>query len=170
MSARAARSSRLHGFTLIELMVALGIAAALLSTVPFAAARAHEAMAYRSTVRHIVADLQRTRLDAMRSGQSSVFGIDLDNKRFGVVPDLDRTIPSPLRVGLVVAERELTGGSNGGSAGGVAGIRFHPDGGASGGAITLTRPGGGGVRITVDWLLGRVHQTPLTVLTQAAAS
>ncbi len=149
------------GFTLVEMLVALGIAAVLLATVPFAAARAHETMAYQNTVRHLMADLQRARLEAMRSGQSVVFGIDLAQRRFGIAPKLDRSIPSELRIGMILAERELASES--------AGIRFHPDGGASGGAIVVTRPSGGGVRITVDWLLGRPHQTPLDHPTEETA-
>jgi len=37
-------------------------------------------------------------------------------------------------------------------------IRFYPDGSATGGSIQLLRPGGAGVRLRVDWLLGTIRQ------------
>lgn len=145
--------ARAHGFTLVELMVALGIAAVLLATVPFAAARAHDAITYQSTVRHIVAGLRVARLEAMRSGQPTVFAVDLEARRFGVLPELRHSTPAHLVIGLELADREWDGS--------IAGIRFYPDGGASGGSITLVRTSGGGTRITVDWLLGRIDHQPL---------
>jgi hypothetical protein len=41
---------------------------------------------------------------------------------------------------------------------GLAAIRFYPAGGSSGGEISVTRPTGAGVNLTVDWLLGDVAQ------------
>lgn len=46
----------------------------------------------------------------------------------------------------------------------IAGIRFYPDGSSSGGSISVSREtsgGADGVRLRVDWLLGRVTQEPL---------
>jgi len=38
-------------------------------------------------------------------------------------------------------------------------VRFYPEGGSSGGDIDIARPDGSGVKISVDWLVGRVtHQ------------
>jgi general secretion pathway protein H len=37
-------------------------------------------------------------------------------------------------------------------------IRFYPEGGSSGGGVDIERPGTDGVRISVDWLVGRVIQ------------
>ena len=42
-------------------------------------------------------------------------------------------------------------------------IRFYPEGGSSGGGIDMERPGGTGVRISVDWLVGRVSQEAYVV-------
>ena len=44
---------------------------------------------------------------------------------------------------------------------GLAAIRFYPAGGSSGGEITVVRPSGGGVHLTIDWLLGDVTQATL---------
>ncbi len=37
-------------------------------------------------------------------------------------------------------------------------IRFYPEGGSSGGDIDIAQPNGTGVKISVDWLAGRVTQ------------
>ncbi|GIR70771.1 MAG: hypothetical protein CM15mP74_20220 [Halieaceae bacterium] len=41
---------------------------------------------------------------------------------------------------------------------GLAAIRFYPAGGSSGGEISVARPSGAGVHLTIDWLLGDVTQ------------
>ena len=42
-------------------------------------------------------------------------------------------------------------------------IRFYPEGGSSGGGIDMERADGTGVRISVDWLVGRVSQETYVV-------
>ncbi|WP_068635745.1 GspH/FimT family pseudopilin [Thauera butanivorans] len=141
------------GFTLLELMVALGIAVILLATAPFAVVRAYETMEYRSTVKEVLAGLKSARLDAMRKGRSVAFMVDMEQRRFGVESRLDHAFPEQLDVRLVLADIEIQGSSGG--------IRFYPDGSSTGGAVELIRPSGSGVRVDVDWLLGRLSQTVL---------
>lgn len=142
------------GFTLIELVVAITIAVTLLATVPVALGRAYDTMAYRAAVRNILAGLKSARQEAARRGYPVSFTMDLDSRSFGVDGRPRSDLPESLEVRAVVAEVEI-------QPGGSAGIRFYPDGGATGGSIELHRPSGGGVRLRVDWLLGRVSQEPL---------
>jgi len=144
---------RERGFTLLELMVALGIAVILLATTPFAVMRAYETMEYRATVKEVIAGLKSARLDAMRKGRSVAFMVDVEQHRFGVESRLDHAFPEKLDVRLVLADIEITGARGG--------IRFYPDGSSTGGSVDLIRSGGGGVRVDVDWLLGRLTQTVL---------
>ena len=48
--------------------------------------------------------------------------------------------------------------------GGIGVIRFYPEGGSSGGDVAIETPGGRGVTISVDWLMGgisqRAHEQP----------
>ncbi|MGL1832272.1 pilus assembly FimT family protein [Rhodocyclaceae bacterium SMB388] len=145
-----ARHRRRHGFTLVEMVVALGIAALMLATVPTAVTRAFDTMAYRSTVRHLLTDLKRARLHALHSGQATVFAYEPQSRRFGVGEQLKREVPPKLAIAMIVADTEVVATR--------AGIRFYADGGASGGSIDVIRPSGDGVRISVDWLLGRARQ------------
>lgn len=152
-SARVVRR-RAPGFTLIELIVALSIAVLALGAAPMALGRMYDTMQYRSTVRDMLSELKATRLQAVRSGKPSVFTVDLDSRRFGAGSDPVHRIPTKLKVRAIVADAEV-------DAQGRAGIRFYPDGSATGGSIVLERAGGGGVRLRVDWLLGRVSQEVL---------
>lgn len=154
-----ARHRRRHGFTLVELVVALGIATLMLATVPAAVTRAFDTMEYRSTVRHMLTELKRARLHAMHSGQATVFAYEPQSRRFGVGERLSREVPTKLAIAMIVADTEVVATR--------AGIRFYADGGASGGSIDLIRPSGDGVRISVDWLLGRARQQAIDASEQS---
>ncbi len=141
------------GFTLLELLVAIAVAALVLATAPPLLSRGFEAMEYRSTVRELVAELKGARRRAMETGRSVAFTVDTEARRFGVDGRLAGDIPAELIVQLTVADAEVVDPSRGS-------IRFYPDGSATGGSIQLLRPAGGGVRLRVDWLLGRISQEP----------
>ncbi|MFZ5655064.1 MAG: pilus assembly FimT family protein [Pseudomonadota bacterium] len=147
------RAGRGAGFTLLELLVAIAVAALLLTAVPAMLSRGLATMEYRSEVRELVAGLKGARRAAMDRGESVAFWVDTAARRFGTGTELDGEIPADLQVELTVAETEVESPERGA-------IRFYPDGSATGGSIQLLRPGGGGVRLRVDWLLGRISQEP----------
>ena len=141
------------GFTLVELVVALAIAAIALAIVPASMVKLHESVQYSSAVRELLSGLKAARTDAARLGVAVPFTLDTAENRFSVGSGRSVDLPSGLRLGMVVAERELD--DERGS------IRFYPDGSSTGGSIVLRRSSGDGVRLRVDWLLGRVTQEPL---------
>lgn len=142
------------GFTLIEILVVLSIALLVIGVLPFAAGRLHEAAEYRSTVRTMLSEMTRARQRAAVEGRSVAFSVDLDARRFGTDGAINISIPADLAVRATIAGQELGADS-------VASIRFFPDGGATGGAIDIIRPAGGGVRLSADWLFGRISQDAL---------
>lgn len=139
------------GFTLVELLVALSIAVLTLGVAPFAVSRAYDTMQYRGTVKEFIAGIKLARLEAMRSGRSVVFQVDLEQRAFGVADRFDHDLPDGLEVHLIVADVEISGEAGG--------VRFYPDGSSTGGSFEVMRASGGGVRLEVDWLLGRLSQT-----------
>lgn len=147
------RKLRGRGLTLVELVVVMAVATLLVAIVPLAHGKASEALAYRATLRHLLAELRFTRDSAMQRGEAVAFVFDAGRRQFGMVGRPARSLPEGITARLTVAgnEREADRGA----------IRFAPDGGASGGSILLLRADGSGVRIEVDWLLGRVRQVPL---------
>ncbi|WP_228151590.1 GspH/FimT family pseudopilin [Pseudazoarcus pumilus] len=143
-----------RGFTLIELVVALTVAAIALAVVPVSMMRLYDGMQYRSAVRDVLAGLKTARVEAGRRGEPVPFTLDTEARRYWIGGVAAGDLPSSLQLGLVVADRELAGSRGS--------IRFYPDGGATGGSVVLRRESGDGVRLRVDWLLGRVTQEPLS--------
>ena len=139
---RAVRGTvvRSAGFTLVELMVALAVAALMAGlAVPMAAAR----------------------YQAVNTGEARDLLVAPDMRRYGVQiagtaleADVATLVPEALSLEVEVA-RQLV------EERGVGVIRFYPDGSSTGGSVTIMRENGDGQRIRVDWLLGRVtHESP----------
>lgn len=143
-----------RGFTLLELIVAIALAALVIAAAPGALSRAYDAMEYRSTLRQLLAGLKSARQLAMESGRPVAFVVDLRERRFGIGEALKHTLPAGLEIRLQVADREIDAQQRGA-------IRFYADGSATGGSIELLRASGDGLRLRVDWLLGRVSQEEL---------
>jgi general secretion pathway protein H len=154
---RAAHRAAARGFTLVELMVALAIAALAIAVVPPSLQKLREGMAYRDTVRSVVTGLRAARERALVEGRETRFYVDLAGRRYGPDPQALRALPESLQMHVIVAGIEMSEASGQR----LAAIRFLPQGGATGGSVDVLRPGVGGVRITVDWLSAAVSQTPL---------
>ena len=143
-----------HGFTLIELLVVLAIGALLVGLVPTAYTKARESSEYRAFLRTLVADMRFGRQSAMTQGAPFSLSIDLTNRKVILPGGSSRVIPESLQVTTTVGAELL-------SQNGIAAISFLPDGGSTGGTVDVLRSGGGGTRLLVDWLSGRVTQEPL---------
>lgn len=139
------------GFTLLELLVVIAVAALLVSVVPASISKLHEASQYRDTVRSILVDLRQAHVQAMMRGKSVTFSVDLQNRVYGIVGITQRKIPDSLELRTTTADdlSLKTAKSD---------IVFFPEGGSTGGSLLLLRQSGAGVRIKVDWLLGQVAQ------------
>jgi general secretion pathway protein H len=145
--------TQVRGVTLVELVVAITIAALLLAVVPASLSAAHETFAYRAFVRELVAGLRLVRSQAMQSGREVRFVIDVEGRRWGGDQRM-RDVPARVDMDAVVAQSEV-------GARGIGAIRFYPDGSSTGGTIVVVRQSRvAGVRLRVDWMLGRVSQEP----------
>lgn len=144
---------RSPGFTLVELVVALSIVALALAVVPVSVVTLHEGMQYRAALRELLAGLKTARGEALEAGVPVAFTVDTGAHWFAVGAHAPTALPTNLQLGLVVAEQEVRDRRGA--------IRFYPDGGSTGGSIVVRRASGNGVRLRVDWLLGRVSQEPL---------
>ncbi len=142
------------GFSLLELIVALAIAAILVGLAAPMAARLNDTMKYRSAVGDLVSGLAAARFSAIQQGQPVDMELEPEARRFRVGRHNWKALPGSLTLSMVAA-RELSEDSRLGV------IRFYPDGSASGGSIEVIRASGGGVMLEVDWLLGDVKQQPL---------
>lgn len=149
------RRGQLRGFTLIELLVVLAIGALLVGLVPTAYTKARESSEYRAFLRTLVADARLGRQTAITQGLPYALSVDLAHRKVVLPGGSSRAIPESLQLTMTVGAELLSQNS-------VAAILFFPDGGSTGGSIDVRRAGGGGTRVMVDWLSGRVSQEPLT--------
>ncbi len=131
------------GFTLVELLVVMGIVGLILAAVLAAKPRT-AAVRVAVAARAVAATLQLARAQAMASNAETVVRIDPERNQIGLARSM-HVLPRGMTVAMTVAETERVGDSGG--------MRFYPDGQSSGGEIVLTLEGRVS-RIAVDWLTG----------------
>ena len=137
------------GFTMVELIAAITIGAMMLALAVPASMKMYESMQYRGAVKDAVTLLSSARYKAIDTGRAQDVRITPDVRELQLNETIE-TLPTNLTV-AVSSAREL-------NRQGVGVIRFYPEGGSSGGGIDIERENGSGVRISVDWLVGRVFQ------------
>jgi len=135
-----------RGFTLVELIVVLGIAALVLALVGTSISRSISGAEMRVAARKMTAALRYTRTRAILDKQEQVFLVDTEKRSYLAPKKKEVELPEGMNVALTTARSELTSES-------VGGIRFYPDGGSTGGFVELETKGRV-YRINVAWLTG----------------
>jgi general secretion pathway protein H len=142
-----------RGFTLVELLVVLAIAALLFGLVPMAYSKMRESSQYRTVLRTTAADLRHARQMAVSSGQPVAYKILLQQRKLGIEGRPPQGLPESIQVRATVAQQAMQSGA--------ASIVFMPSGGSTGGSIEVIRSNGEGSRLRVDWFSGQVTQERL---------
>jgi general secretion pathway protein H len=135
-----------RGFTLVELLVVLVIAALALSLVGTSISRSISGAEMRTVARKVAASLRYTRTQAILSKSEQVFLVDTEKRSFKAADRDTEELPEGMNVELNTARSELTSESAGG-------IRFYPDGGSTGGNVRL-EANGRVYQVSVTWLTG----------------
>ena len=145
---RPTRAS-LTGFTLLEtlLVLALMAAAALLAAMAFTGGL--EGIRLRAESKEIAAQLRYTRARAIATGQPQRFRIDPRGHRWEAAGDHRGRIHPGLSV-------SFTGARQAQARAGEGAILFFPDGGATGGRVTLAAERAAW-SVDVAWLTGEVR-------------
>ncbi len=146
---------RTGGFTLLELVVALAIAAVLFAVLLPTGSRQRQHAELANAARGIAAALKSTRTQAIMAGKPEAFTIDVQRALYRAA---GKAAVQPLPQGTQVALYTARGEERGDTAGL---IRFFPDGSSSGGGVTLGR-NGERVDVLVEWMTGSVsvHEQP----------
>ena len=147
MNSRYRRAGRrAAGFTLVELLVVLVIAALALSLVGTSISRNISGAEMRTAARKVAASLRYTRTQAILSKSEQVFLVDTEKRTFKAADRETEELPEGMNVELNTARSELTSESAGD-------IRFYPDGGSTGGNVRL-EANGRVYQVSVTWLTG----------------
>ncbi len=141
------------GFTLVEMLVVLAILAVTAAASGLMLSGGRAGRAVEATAGRLAADLARTRIDAIRSGEPRALVFDgAANgwRREGAPPVV---LEPGVRLDLSTArEARATAGP-----GGTATVAFLPDGRSTGGRIDI-RSGTVRRSLVVEWLTGTVRE------------
>ena len=135
------------GFTLLELLVAISIAALVLGVSAPAMQRLYKSMQYHGAVNDVVTVLSSARFEAIRKGGHQDVLINPETREIKLAEKV-QALPDSLRL-EVLGAREL-------NRDGAGVIRFYANGSSSGGFVNMQHDNGKSVQVQVDWLLGRV--------------
>jgi general secretion pathway protein H len=139
---------RQGGFTLLELLVVLVIAAiayALILGVPMRGASSAD---LKSAARTLASGLRQAQMTAMATRRDALLTLDVEERAYQVQGDETRRLPEGIDLKLFTAQAETLSERRGA-------IRFYPDGSSTGGRITVSS-GERKFLVDVDWLTGRV--------------
>jgi len=136
------------GFTLIELLVVIAIMGVTLALIGSTMRPVSPATHARAAAQEISGALRAARSLALMSNRSVVFTLELSPPGYQWGAESRRALPADVSLGLLTG-RDLVNSKDEGS------IRFDPDGGSSGGRVSIN--GAGQLWwVGVDWLSGRV--------------
>jgi general secretion pathway protein H len=140
---------RERGFTLLEMMVVLVIAAAAYAVLLSAPLGKASAADLKAAARTLASGLRQAQSTAMATRKDAVLTIDVESREYVTTLDTTpRRLPENLELKLYAAQSEVSSERRGS-------IRFYPDGSSTGGRITVAA-GERKYLVDVDWLTGRV--------------
>lgn len=142
------RARAAGGFTLLELLLVLVIAAAGYAMVVKLSAGGVSGAELKSAARSVAAGLRDARGTAIARQESTALTLDVERRSMEVDGARSRALPRRLELKLYTAQSEIVDDKRGA-------IRFYPDGSSTGGRVTLAS-GDRKLLVDVDWLTGRV--------------
>jgi len=145
-----AHGRREHGFTLIELIVALLLLGLIYALAAPTLDAGPTSIEVKAAARQLAAGLRKARGTAIAEHRDAVLTLGVEAREFSVSGD-PRTYRLSDRIGLAMftAQAEAVPGKTGG-------IRFFADGSSTGGRITVSG-GSTTLAVDVDWVTGRVQ-------------
>lgn len=142
------KPSRAAGFSLLEVLLVVGLIAIASTLAAMALTGGLEGMRLRSAAKEIASQLRYTRAQALATGQPQRFVIDPAGRTWQAPNDRSGDIPESLAV-------EFTGAREAQARAGEGGILFFTDGASTGGRVQL-QARQAAWRVDVAWLTGEV--------------
>ncbi|MCX8097690.1 MAG: GspH/FimT family protein [Casimicrobiaceae bacterium] len=151
------RIRRARGFTLVELLVVLVLVALIVALAPPLWGSARATSEHRSAARAVAHMLRLARSEAVARRVDVPVEFDLAAREVRLASGSAAAeggrlraikLPERLVIELTTTQAETQSSERGS-------IRFYPDGGSTGGRVTL-RSGARAYRVDIDWFSGRV--------------
>ncbi len=137
------------GFTLIELLVVLVIMAMAYTLASPMISSGVSGTELKASARQLAAGLRKARSEAVARRRETVMTVEVEGRQFQLSGDPRvYRLPQSVAVQLFTAQSELVTGTTGA-------IRFFPDGGSTGGRITVTS-NQRKYDVDINWLTGQV--------------
>jgi general secretion pathway protein H len=154
----SAPARRARGFTLLELLVVLALAAIAISVVGMGGQAYMDRSRYSQTVRDVATQLNRARALSVQEGRPVAVTYQPEVRRLMVDGKFPLEVPESVVIQWEAIGRSPQQRPPDGAAAGQPVFVFNSDGGARGGRLAVMR-GSQGVNFRVNWLLGTVEQT-----------
>ena len=142
------------GFTMVELLVAIVIVGLVMAVSVPSSIRFYESIQYRQSVRDVLSLLGTARQRAVDRGRLQDVAFDPQTRKISLGKKVQQ-LPENFALSVTTASEVNRQG--------VGVIRFYPEGGSSGGDVTIESQRGRGVKLSVDWLMGSVSQVSYDV-------
>lgn len=137
-----------RGYTLVELLVVVGLIAAALAVGAAAMRSGMPGAQLRGAARELAAQLRYTRAQAIATGQSQLFTLDARTREWQAPNRRHGRLPREVDIVATGARIEQENPDQ-------VAVRFFPEGAATGGRILLER-GDAAWQVDVEWLTGQV--------------
>ena len=143
-----------NGFTLIEIMVVLGIIALMLAVVPPLLGNSIDHSRMKSATRQLAAGLKLARINAINSREETTLVLDTKHSTYKL-GDTEKILGLPKDASLLLttAQSEQLDEDTGA-------IRFFADGSSTGGQVKLSLKDRYQYIVNVNWLTGKVTISP----------
>lgn len=138
-----------RGFTLLELVIVLVVIAGMAALLATNLIGRMASVKANGAAREVAAALRYTRAYALRTRQAQTLAVDLEARTITAPQRKPIEVPEPLEIRLLTASSEVSTRKTGT-------IRFFPDGGSTGGKITLGHSGRTW-EVAVSWLTGEIQ-------------
>lgn len=140
---------RARGFTLIELVMVLMLAALAITVAAVAVSRSLGSAKVRAAGQDLVAALRYTRAQAIVTRKQQALELDVEKRSYNAPRRGEVQLPTDMELRLFTAAEERTGDTSGR-------VRFYPDGSSTGGRIKLVHRGRAW-DVEIAWLTGEVR-------------
>ncbi len=141
---------RTRGFTLLEILVVLGLMGVLAAIVVPRVVAGNDYYTMATNLREIASALRQTRALAIEAQADRVLQFDLEDKTYRIDEQSPHDIAPEIDISVFTSDSEIS------ADGRYAGIRFHADGASGGGRVTL-KLSDEKRAVDIVWMTGQVN-------------